>query len=86
MWANRIFGAAISIGIVVFSNLIDVVWLDKLQYVSIIHWTNIVIFTRKDNPISIMYIIAVEIMLMIGLILYIMKKSKKCTLDVLEII
>lgn len=86
MGANRIFGAAISIGIVVFSNLIDVVWLDKLQYVSIIHWTNIVVFTRKDNPISIIYIIAVEIMLMIGLIIYIMKKSKKCTLDVLEII
>ncbi len=61
---------------IVFSNLIDVFWLYKLQYMSVIHWTNIFIFMRKSNPISIIYIVTVEILVIIILITYILKKVK----------
>ena len=83
---NRIFGASIAAAMIVFSNLIDMFWLYKLQYMSVIHWTNIFIFMRKSNPISIIYIVTVEILVIIILITYILKKGKKCTLNVLEMI
>ena len=83
---NRIFGASIAAAMIVFSNLIDVFWLYKFQYMSVIHWTNIFIFMRKSNPISIIYIVTVEILVIIILITYILKKGKKCTLNVLEMI
>ena len=83
---NRIFGASIAAAMIVFSNLIYVFWLYKLQYMSVIHWTNIFIFMRKNNPISIIYIVTVEILVIIILITYILKKGKKCTLNVLEMI
>ena len=86
MGNNRIFGASIAAAMIVFSNLIDVFWLYKLQYMSVIHWTNIFIFMRKSNPISIIYIVTVEILVIIILITYILKKGKKCTLNVLEMI
>lgn len=84
MLGSRIYGSAVAIGWIVFSNMIDVVRLPKLRVLSPLHWTTTYAYLRSDDAVPLWYILAVEsaIILVTGFI--IMKKSKTYTLDAIE--
>ncbi len=86
MVGNRVFGAATAIGIIVFSDLITILHMPKLCVTSLIHWTYPYIFLRESDSVPITYIVIMELVLIVGLIGFILAKSKKYTLDALEVL
>lgn len=84
MFKSRIYGSAIAVAWIVFSNVVKVLGWDNLIVLSPISWANIVIFTKKSSGITYAYVtifLFVGIALLTGLILH---KSKKYTIDALE--
>ena len=84
MLGSRIYGSAVAIGWIVFSNMIDVVRLPKLRVLSPLHWTTTYAYLRSDDAVPLWYILAVEIAIILVTGFIIMKKSKTYTLDAIE--
>lgn len=84
MLGSRIYGSAVAIGWIVFSNMIDVVRLPKLRVLSPLHWTTTYAYLRSDDAVPLWYILAVEIAIILVTGFIIMKNRRHTHLTLLS--
>lgn len=85
MFRSRIFGPAVAGAWIVFSNMVDNLYLPlSMQYISPLHWTTLYSIQRNVKPISVWYIVTFEVVGYILFIGLIMNKSKKYAIEALE--
>lgn len=86
LYKNRTYGSAIALMVVLISNIEKAVGgsINKLVYISPVSWTDLFIYARKQNNISPFYTIGVLLVVNTILVLLIMRRSRKYSIEAME--
>lgn len=88
LYKSRTYGSVFALSVIFISNIVSYVggYTNILVYISPVSWADLYVYSRKQNALSPLYTVCVLVAVNIMLALLIMRRSRKYSIEVMEVL